>query len=108
MDFDWRDLAFHREIGSAIDALDRAHFWARLTRVLERHVGFDSWVALRFARTGPPLVCAEQALPDGKIDLMFQDYLRRALSSARSVLSGRVRTARVGFYTLADVATDDR
>jgi DNA-binding CsgD family transcriptional regulator len=106
MDFQWHDLAFHREIGSAIDALDGPHFWARLTRVLERHIGFDSWVALRFARNGPPLVCAEQALPDGKIDLMFQDYLAALYQLDPFYLAAFEQRAS-GFYTLADVAPDN-
>jgi DNA-binding CsgD family transcriptional regulator len=106
MEFEWRDLAFHREIGSAIDALDGPHFWARLTRVLERHIGFDSWVALRFARNGPPLVCAEQAMPDGKIDLMFQDYLA-ALYQLDPFYLAAFEQQVSGFYTLADVAPDN-
>jgi DNA-binding CsgD family transcriptional regulator len=106
MEFEWRDLAFHREIGSAIDALDGPHFWARLTRVLERHIGFDSWVALRFARHAPPLVCAEQALPDGKLDLMFQDYLAALYQLDPFYLAAFEQRAS-GFYTLADVAPDN-
>ncbi|WP_193098420.1 response regulator transcription factor [Burkholderia sp. Z1] len=106
MDFEWRDLAFHREIGSAIDALDGPHFWARLTRVLERHLGFDNWVALRFARDGAPLVLAEQAMPDGKIDLMFQDYLA-ALYQLDPFYLAAFETQASGFYTLADVAPDN-
>ncbi|CRY45960.1 response regulator transcription factor [Burkholderia pseudomallei] len=106
MEFEWCDLAFHREIGSAIDALDSPHFWARLTRVLERHIGIDSWVALRFAREGPPLVCAEQAMPDGKVDLMFQDYLAALYQIDPFYLA--VFEQRVsGFFTLADVAPDN-
>lgn len=42
MNLEWQDLAFHREIGTLIDALDGPHFWARLTRVLERHVAVDA------------------------------------------------------------------
>ncbi|CAB3743811.1 helix-turn-helix transcriptional regulator [Paraburkholderia rhynchosiae] len=106
MEFEWRDLAFHREIGSAIDALDGPHFWARLTRVLERHIGFDSWVALRFARDAPPLVCAEQAMPDGKVDLMFQDYLAALYQLDPFYLAAFEQRAS-GFYTLADVAPDN-
>ncbi|MEI5997774.1 helix-turn-helix transcriptional regulator [Paraburkholderia bengalensis] len=106
MDFEWRDLAFHREIGSAIDALDGPHFWARITRVLERHVGFDSWVALRFARDGAPRVLAEQAMPDGKIDVMFQDYLA-ALYQLDPFYLAAFEMHASGFYTLADVAPDN-
>ena len=52
MELEWRDLAFHREIGAVIEALDSAQFWTRLTRALERYVGFDNWVALRFTPRG--------------------------------------------------------
>jgi DNA-binding CsgD family transcriptional regulator len=106
MEFEWRDLAFHREIGSAIDALDGPHFWARLTRVLERHIRFDSWVALRFGRHTPPLVCAEQALPEGKVDLLFQDYLA-ALYQLDPFYLAAFEQRVSGFYTLADVAPDN-
>ncbi|KWN76907.1 helix-turn-helix transcriptional regulator [Burkholderia ubonensis] len=106
MEFEWRDLAFHREIGSVIDALDSPHFWARLTRVLERHIGIDSWVALRFAREGQPLVCAEQAMPDGKVDLMFQDYLA-ALYQLDPFYLAAFEQRVSGFFTLADVAPDN-
>jgi len=106
MDLEWRDLAFHREIGSAIDALDGPHFWARLTRVLERHVDFDSWVALYFTRDAAPIVLAEQAMPDGKIDLMFQDYLS-ALYQLDPFYLAAFETQASGFYTLADVAPDN-
>ncbi|ANB74995.1 helix-turn-helix transcriptional regulator [Paraburkholderia phytofirmans OLGA172] len=106
MEFEWRDLAFHREIGSVIDAIDSPHFWARLTRVLERHIGFDSWVALRFCRDAPPLVCAEQALPDGKIDLMFRDYLAAVYQLDPFYLAAFEQPVS-GFYSLADVAPDN-
>ncbi|CAH2807437.1 MAG: Transcriptional regulator, LuxR family [uncultured Caballeronia sp.] len=106
MEFQWHDLAFHREIGSAIEALDGPHFWARFTRVLEQHINFDSLVALRFARNGPPLVCAEQALPDGKTDLLFQDYLA-ALYQLDPFYLAAFEQRVSGFYTLADVAPDN-
>ncbi|TAM08132.1 MAG: LuxR family transcriptional regulator [Paraburkholderia sp.] len=106
MDLEWRDLAFHREIGSVIDALDGPHFWARLTRVLERHIEFDSWVALCFARDAAPLVLAEQPMPDGKIDLMFQDYLA-ALYQLDPFYLTAFEVQESGFYTLADVAPDN-
>lgn len=75
MELEWRDLAFHREIGAVIEALDSAQFWTRLTRALERYVVFDNWVALRFTPGEAPLVCAESPTPDGAVDAMFQDYL---------------------------------
>ncbi len=106
MELEWRDLAFHREIGTVIDALDGPSFWTRLTRVLERHVAFDSWVALRFAPNQRPAVCAEQAMPDGKIDLMFQDYLA-ALYLLDPFYLAAMEQRPSGFYTLSDVAPDN-
>ncbi|MDR5816351.1 MULTISPECIES: helix-turn-helix transcriptional regulator [unclassified Caballeronia] len=106
MELEWRDLAFHREIGSAIEALDGPQFWARLTRVLERHVAFDSWVALRFLRDDSPHVLAEQALPDGKIDVLFQHYLS-AMYQLDPFYLAAFEMRQSGFYTLADVAPDN-
>lgn len=106
MELHWADLAFHREIGTVIDALDGPAFWTRLTGVLERHVPFDSWVALRFARDQCPIVCAEQALPDGKVDLMFQDYLA-ALYLLDPFYLAAIERQPTGFYTLTDVAPDN-
>ncbi|KUZ70582.1 helix-turn-helix transcriptional regulator [Burkholderia ubonensis] len=106
MNLEWQDLAFHREIGTLIDALDGPHFWARLTRVLERHVAVDAWVTLRFARHGPPLVCAEQALPDGQVDLLFQEYVAAFYQLDPFYLDAFERRAS-GLCLLADVAPDN-
>lgn len=106
MELDWRDVAFHREIGAVIEALDSAQFWTRLTRALERYVVFDNWVALRFARDEAPLVCAESPTPDGTVDVMFQDYLA-ALYQLDPFYIGACEKPASGFVTLADVAPDN-
>jgi DNA-binding CsgD family transcriptional regulator len=106
MELEWRDLAFHREIGAVIEALDSTQFWTRLTRALERYVAFDNWVALRFAPTEAPLVCAESPMPDGTVDLMFQDYLA-ALYQLDPFYIGACERPGSGFVTLADVAPDN-
>jgi DNA-binding CsgD family transcriptional regulator len=106
MELEWRDLAFHREIGSVIDALDSTHFWTRLTRALERYVPFDNWVALRFSPDEAPLVCAESPTPDGTVDVMFQDYLAALYQLDPFYIDACERPASA-FVTLADVAPDN-
>ncbi|SOE71233.1 transcriptional regulator, LuxR family [Burkholderia sp. OK233] len=106
MELEWRDLAFHREIGAVIEALDSAQFWTRLTRALERYVVFDNWVALRFAPGVAPLVCAESPTPDGTVDAMFQDYLAALYQLDPFYIAATEKPAS-GFVTLADVAPDN-
>jgi DNA-binding CsgD family transcriptional regulator len=106
MELEWRDLAFHREIGAVIEALDSTQFWTRLTRALERYVAFDNWVALRFAPDEAPLVCAESPTPDGTVDVMFQDYLT-ALYQLDPFYIDACERPISGFVTLADVAPDN-
>ncbi|MFM0212098.1 helix-turn-helix transcriptional regulator [Paraburkholderia sediminicola] len=106
MELEWRDLAFHREIGAVIEALDSAQFWTRLTRALERYVVFDNWVALRFTAGVAPLVCAESPMPDGTVDTMFQDYLSALYQLDPFYIAATGKPAS-GFVTLADVAPDN-
>jgi DNA-binding CsgD family transcriptional regulator len=106
MELEWRDLAFHREIGAVIEALDSAQFWTRLTRALERYVVFDNWVALRFTAGVAPLVCAESPMPDGAVDTMFQDYLSALYQLDPFYIAATEKPAS-GFVTLADVAPDN-
>jgi len=106
MELEWRDLAFHREIGAVVEALDSAQFWTRLTRALERYVVFDNWVALRFTAGEAPLVCAESPMPDGTVDAMFQDYLAALYQLDPFYIAATERPAS-GFVTLADVAPDN-
>ncbi|ASV99768.1 helix-turn-helix transcriptional regulator [Paraburkholderia aromaticivorans] len=106
MELEWRDLAFHREIGAVIEALDSAQFWTRLTRALERYVAFDNWVALRFTTGEAPLVCAESPMPDGTVDTMFQDYLAALYQLDPFYIAATEKPAS-GFVTLADVAPDN-
>jgi DNA-binding CsgD family transcriptional regulator len=106
MELEWRDLAFHREIGAVIEALDSAQFWTRLTRALERYVVFDNWVALRFTAGVAPLVCAESPMPDGTVDTMFQDYLSALYQLDPFYIAATEKPAS-GFVTLADVAPDN-
>ncbi|HEX7909802.1 MAG TPA: LuxR C-terminal-related transcriptional regulator [Paraburkholderia sp.] len=106
MELEWRDLAFHREIGAVVEALDSAQFWTRLTRALERYVPFDNWVALRFVPGEAPLVCAESPTPDGTVDAMFQDYLAALYQLDPFYIAAMDKPAS-GFVTLADVAPDN-
>ncbi|PXW23119.1 LuxR family transcriptional regulator [Paraburkholderia caballeronis] len=106
MALEWSDLAFHREIGAVIEALDGPQFWTRLTRTLERHVAFESWVALRFEPRAAPAVCAESPTPDGAVDLMFRDYLAALYQLDPFYIDACERPVS-GFVTLADVAPDN-
>lgn len=69
------DLAWHRGMGTVLEALDRDDFWLRLTRLLADYVHFNSWVALCFRADGPPQVLAEIPQDDGQPDTLFAEYL---------------------------------
>lgn len=106
MEFEWHDLAFHREIGAVIDSIDRADFWVKLTRALGRFVTFNSWIALRFGKNEHPVVCAESPTPDGKPDALLQDYLA-ALYQLDPFYEVALNCRSSGLVTLADVAPDN-
>ncbi|TKC79210.1 helix-turn-helix transcriptional regulator [Trinickia terrae] len=106
MELDWQDMAFHHHIGTLIDALDGPGFWTRLTRVLERFVAFDNWVALLFSRDRAPLVFAESPMPDGTVDQMFQAYLAALYQLDPFYVTACERPAS-GLVTLASVAPDN-
>jgi DNA-binding CsgD family transcriptional regulator len=106
MELEWRDLAFHQEIGAIVEALDSGQFWTRLTRALERYIAFDSWVILRFASGEAPAVCAESPTPDGAIDLMFRDYLDFLYRLDPFYIDACEKPAS-RFIKLADVAPDN-
>lgn len=67
--------AWHRTLGSLIEALDKPNFWNILLRYLGDVLPFDNWVVLLFARDRKPRVFAESPTPDGSDDELFQDYL---------------------------------
>ncbi|MGV2288012.1 helix-turn-helix transcriptional regulator [Trinickia sp. YCB016] len=106
MELDWQDMAFHHHIATLIDALDGAEFWTRLTRVLERFVAFDNWVALLFSRDRAPLVCAESPTPDGTVDHLFQAYLAAMYQLDPFYIAACERNVS-GLVTLASVAPDN-
>lgn len=106
MEGDWQDRAFHHHIATLIDALDGPDFWTRLTRVIERFVAFDNWVALVFVRDRAPLVCAESPTPDGAVDMLFRAYLE-AMYQLDPFYIAASETPRAGLVTLGDVAPDN-
>ncbi|QGZ63899.1 helix-turn-helix transcriptional regulator [Paraburkholderia acidisoli] len=106
MEGDWQDRAFHHHIATLIDALDGPDFWTRLTRVIERFVAFDNWVALVFVRDRAPLVCAESPTPDGAVDLLFRAYLDGMYQLDPFYINACERP-RAGLVTLAEVAPDN-
>ncbi|QBR00382.1 helix-turn-helix transcriptional regulator [Paraburkholderia pallida] len=106
MEPDWQDRAFHHHIATLIDALDGPDFWTRLTRVIERFLAFDNWVALVFIRDRAPLVCAESPMPDGTVDLLFRAYLEGMYQLDPFYINACERP-RAGLVTLAEVAPDN-
>ncbi len=106
MELDWQDRAFHHHIATLIDALDGPDFWTRMTRVIERFVAFDNWVALVFRRDRAPLVCAESPMPDGTVDLLFRAYLEGMYLLDPFYLNASEKP-RAGLVTLAEVAPDN-
>jgi DNA-binding CsgD family transcriptional regulator len=99
------DLAWHRAMGSVLDALDQNDFWLRLTRLLAQYVHFDSWVALRFSEFERPLVLAEIPLDDGLPDPLFEDYLKGIYLLDPFFIAAR-ESRREGLILLDDVAPD--
>lgn len=106
MELDWQDRAFHHHVATLIDALDGPDFWTRMTRVIERYVVFDNWVALVFMREQAPLVCAESPMPDGTVDVLFRAYLE-GMYQLDPFWIAACETARTGLVTLAEVAPDN-
>ncbi|MCG5074325.1 helix-turn-helix transcriptional regulator [Paraburkholderia tagetis] len=106
MELDWQDRAFHHHIATLIDALDGPDFWTRMTRVIERFVAFDNWVALVFIRDRAPLVCAESPMPDGTVDLLFGAYLE-GMYQLDPFYINACEKPRAGLVTLAEVAPDN-
>lgn len=106
MEPDWQDRAFHHHIATLIDALDGPDFWTRMTRVIERFVAFDNWVALVFIRDRAPLVCAESPMPDGTVDLLFRAYLE-GMYQLDPFYINACEKPRAGLVTLAEVAPDN-
>ncbi|MFX1764461.1 helix-turn-helix transcriptional regulator [Paraburkholderia sp. A1RI-2L] len=106
MELDWQDRAFHHRIATLIDALDGPEFWTRMTRVIERFVAFDNWVALVFMRDRAPLVCAESPMPDGTVDLLFRAYLE-GMYQLDPFYIHACEKPRAGLVTLAEVAPDN-
>ncbi|NLP59814.1 response regulator transcription factor [Paraburkholderia sacchari] len=106
MDLDWQDRAFHHHIATLIEALDGPDFWTRMTRVIERFVAFDNWVALVFTRDRAPLVCAESPMPDGSVDLLFRAYLE-GMYQLDPFYIHACEKPRAGLVTLAEVAPDN-
>lgn len=106
MEHDWQDRAFHHHIATLIDALDGPDFWTRVTRVIERYVAFDNWVALVFTPDRAPFVCAESPTPDGTVDLLFRAYLAGMYQLDPFWLAA-CEKPRTGLVTLSEVAPDN-
>jgi DNA-binding CsgD family transcriptional regulator len=99
------DLAWHRAMGTVLDALDREDFWLRLTRLLADYVHFNSWVALCFSQDSQPQVLAEVPQDDGQPDILFAEYLR-GLYLLDPFYIDAVTQRKEGLVRLDDVAPD--
>jgi DNA-binding CsgD family transcriptional regulator len=100
------DALWHRTIGALIEALDRPHFWNVLIRYLHDNFEFDCWVALRFLKSAPPQVSAENPLPDGSADTLFIDYLKGFYLLDPFYIAA-MDEPRAGLVRLDDVAPDN-
>ncbi|WP_313512447.1 helix-turn-helix transcriptional regulator [Pseudomonas sp.] len=99
-----QDVAWHRDVGQLIAALDKPNFWTLLIRLLRRYLPFDSWVVLLFG-AGRPQVFAESPGADGGADPLFQDYLKGLYLLDPFYLAARENPAS-GLFRLADVAPE--
>ncbi|WP_293764497.1 helix-turn-helix transcriptional regulator [uncultured Aquitalea sp.] len=99
------DMAWHGVVGRLIEQLDRPAFWPALLGALGDHLAFDSWVALVFRRNAAPLVLAEQAMADGGVDLLFQDYLQ-GLYQLDPFYVASLESRQPGLIRLDEVAPD--
>lgn len=98
-------MAWHRVLGSLIEALDKPNFWNILLRYLGDVVPFDNWVVLLFAPNRKPRVFAESPTPDGSDDELFQDYLNGFFLLDPFYISC-MDDPRTGLMRLDDVAPD--
>lgn len=98
-------MAWHRVLGSLIDALDKPNFWNILLRYLGDAVPFDNWVVLLFAPNRKPRVFAESPTPDGSDDELFHDYLNGFFLLDPFYISC-MDDPRTGLLRLDDVAPD--
>lgn len=99
-----QDLAWHRDVGQLIDALDHSAFWSRLVRQLDHYVSSDNWVVLLFG-SGRPDVLAESPGEGGGEDPLFRDYLKGLYLLDPFYLAAREHPAS-GLFQLADVAPE--
>jgi len=98
------ELAFHQRLGRLIDSLDKDAFWSQLTGLLSEVVEFDTWVAMLFRPTHPPLVLADSAVNYAE-DNLFDDYMR-GLYLLDPFYAFSLGGIAPGIYRLDEVAPD--
>ncbi|GAA0559614.1 response regulator transcription factor [Halomonas salifodinae] len=96
-------LGWHRAFAGLVETLDQEDFWLAVVRLLERHLDFNTWVALVFFDHRPPRILAESDEDDGADETLFQDYQRGLYLLDPFYIDAKGR-GRSGLYTLADVA----
>ncbi|TVU70075.1 MULTISPECIES: helix-turn-helix transcriptional regulator [Cobetia] len=67
-------LGWHRDFSLLLRELEKETFWRSTSRVLSRHLCFNTWVALVFHRDHPPTILADSDEDDGADEMLFQDY----------------------------------
>jgi hypothetical protein len=70
-----QDIAWHRTVGRLIDQLDKPVFWPPCWGCWPIMWRLTAGWCCCFSRS-PPQVLAEQAMADGGVDTLFQDYLQ--------------------------------
>ncbi|MGS0468170.1 hypothetical protein ACU8V3_14285 [Cobetia marina] len=67
--FGWR-----RDFALLLRELEMETFWLSTSRLLARHIEFNTWVALVFHRDRPPTILADSDDDDGADETLFKDY----------------------------------
>lgn len=95
--------AWHRDMANLLRQLENDDFWLSVTRLLARHVAFNTWVALVFHHDQPPTILAESDEDDGADEALFQDYQKGLYLLDPFYVAAR-DNAYAGLVTLDDVA----
>ncbi|ERL53308.1 helix-turn-helix transcriptional regulator [Halomonas huangheensis] len=100
----WLDImAWHRDMAGLLARLEGDDFWLAMSRLLARHVAFNTWVVLIFHHDQPPTILAESDEDDGADESLFQDYQQGLYLLDPFYVAARDK-AYTGLVTLDDVA----
>lgn len=96
-------LGWHRDVARLLARLESDDFWDSITRMLARHVVFNTWVAVVFHSDKPPTILADSDEDDGADESLFEDY-QRGLYLLDPFYIAACDSAHSGLVTLDDVA----